>query len=528
MTNWSYYGKQGKKITVTGGQLKWLAKNGTITPETLLETEAGKSVPARKVRGLTFIGATPPVGSMTEELGDQDFEQLREDFEHLQKQQDQQRVTQDIDTMASLPVNENPFVAPPPIPINPSVHRPTIDQTIPQSVLQPIAKGNKVLPRVAIASTVLWVIIASILFLWVVGGIGWAMMGKDRKFNDIVEKGLNKDVLADVPLELTNLVVNWTNKSSDKVSGKFSVKTKTTEALCQSVDHQSGLQKLGITNQYASECDVAMEKLRNLPVLYQNDLRDAMPQDPSRLQFYDILVPKGGEVTLSGSVDLTKRGNDWQVSRYLVDPWSCGDQFTRESKLPEGEAKLDDPKTKETVQATIQSRKDFITKVDSAVAEWEQRQQAAWKKMQDDCDKFCMPGMIYEGTYVSGKARGVVRVVFEDKPAAVGDSARGRGMITFSFAGVSVPRLFDVVIDTDTETAYPVTIGTIDNSRVPNTTTGFKRYGMPKESGQGAVDFYDLIQNFHQIAICFTNKMEFSVCNPNTRMTIPLNLSVVR
>ena len=55
MSTWYYYNDQGEKVQVTGGQLKGLAKAGQITPETLVETEDGKTVPARKIKGLTFI-----------------------------------------------------------------------------------------------------------------------------------------------------------------------------------------------------------------------------------------------------------------------------------------------------------------------------------------------------------------------------------------------------------------------------------------------------------------------------------------
>jgi len=59
MSTWHYY-ENGEKITVTGGQLKGLAKTGRITPETIVETEDGKKAPARKVKGLTFVTATQP------------------------------------------------------------------------------------------------------------------------------------------------------------------------------------------------------------------------------------------------------------------------------------------------------------------------------------------------------------------------------------------------------------------------------------------------------------------------------------
>jgi len=36
--------------------LKWLAKNGILKSDSMIETEEGKTVQARKVKGLTFIG----------------------------------------------------------------------------------------------------------------------------------------------------------------------------------------------------------------------------------------------------------------------------------------------------------------------------------------------------------------------------------------------------------------------------------------------------------------------------------------
>jgi uncharacterized Zn finger protein (UPF0148 family) len=54
MSNWYYYDEKGEKIEVTGGQLKGLAKEGLITPETLVETSDGKTGRAGKVQGLTF------------------------------------------------------------------------------------------------------------------------------------------------------------------------------------------------------------------------------------------------------------------------------------------------------------------------------------------------------------------------------------------------------------------------------------------------------------------------------------------
>ena len=61
MSTWYYYDSNGQKQgPYNGGQLKWLAKNGKIMRDTIVETEEGKTAPARRVKGLTFIEAAQP------------------------------------------------------------------------------------------------------------------------------------------------------------------------------------------------------------------------------------------------------------------------------------------------------------------------------------------------------------------------------------------------------------------------------------------------------------------------------------
>ena len=54
MAKWYYIDESGEQRCVSNRQLKWLAKQGKITPQTMLENESGRIVPARKVQGLTF------------------------------------------------------------------------------------------------------------------------------------------------------------------------------------------------------------------------------------------------------------------------------------------------------------------------------------------------------------------------------------------------------------------------------------------------------------------------------------------
>lgn len=385
MAKWHYYNENNEKIgPIRGRDLKQLARQGTVMPETRVEDENGKIALAKHVTGLTFLETTQPGAepsesssitlpppavstpiSSAEDLEEQDFEQLREDFERLQKQEllkTQKSTTLPTPSPKVIPTVTNPLTATQPLTGNP-FSTPTPDQMTPSVVATPVSKRNR---------TSHWGIISGILILAVVGVIGWSIMGIDSKPNEIVERGIKRDVLSELPLEITNLIINWTGKTSSNAAAKFSLKMKTTETLYESVTNEVGLRKLEITDLYESEFNVAMGKFRNLPVSYQSDLRGAMPQDPSRFQFYDVLVPKGGEITQTGSVELTKTGNDgWKVSRYLVDPLSCGDRFTPVSKLREGEYGLDDPKIRESVNAIIQSRRDFVSKVDTAIAGWE-------------------------------------------------------------------------------------------------------------------------------------------------------------
>jgi len=60
MANWFYYNENGEKISVTGKELKELAKNGTITPETFVETAEGKTGLAKHVKGLPFFETSKP------------------------------------------------------------------------------------------------------------------------------------------------------------------------------------------------------------------------------------------------------------------------------------------------------------------------------------------------------------------------------------------------------------------------------------------------------------------------------------
>ena len=238
----------------------------------------------------------------------------------------------------------------------------------------------------------------------------------DGELNDVLKRGLNREALADLPMDITDISINW-DKTASEASGRFSVKTKTTEGLYTSISNSDALRKLGITDLYEGELNVARGKINNLPEPHRTNLRNAISEDQlNRFRFYDTVVPRGGEVTLTGSAELVKYGNDWSADRIRVNSFSVGDNFTPESKLRD-EYKLDDPKTKEAVNAVIQARRDFVARVDTTVADVERQQQEAaaeaerqrlaeLQRQQDALDaqyktilEYIKPDARYEGTW---------------------------------------------------------------------------------------------------------------------------------
>jgi hypothetical protein len=57
---WHYYDESGKKIgPLQDRELKRLARQGTVSPETRVEAPDGRAALAKNVKGLTFHEATP-------------------------------------------------------------------------------------------------------------------------------------------------------------------------------------------------------------------------------------------------------------------------------------------------------------------------------------------------------------------------------------------------------------------------------------------------------------------------------------
>jgi hypothetical protein len=181
MSKWFYYNEQGEKIELTGGQLKGLAKTGMITPDTMVETEEGKTAPARKVKGLTFIAAVQSETSPSAESETYDSVSLPS-------------ASAEPNPFAAAPSVEaspfavisaaavNPFMAAPPVQANPIAFVPTVNQAAYQGVPMNISNSSSAATMVAtmrstmsfLAST-LGLVLVIILACVVVGVIWWLL-----------------------------------------------------------------------------------------------------------------------------------------------------------------------------------------------------------------------------------------------------------------------------------------------------------------------------------------------------------------
>lgn len=376
MSNWYYYDSEGQKQgPCSGGQLRQLLRQGSIEPETVLENVEGKVLLAKNVKGLNFSKSeTTEINPFT----------------------------------APMPEEANPFTAPMPGRQTSPSPEPV---SVPPSVSRVSRTKAKGLLRIVLGSVVL-------ISLVLLGGlIAWKAMG-GRPIFQALQAGLENEILAKNSLQITGISVDWTERKADSAAGKFTVKTTATEKLYKAVEEETALQKLGIDGLYENEYDAAMAKYALLPETMKNDLGIHVPQDEFFVyRFCDVLVPKGGEVTLSGSVELTKLGsNEWQATRFLLHPFSCGDDFTPESRLrndftaeprvrrdsppdrrsrrdstPEPrrrgkEYKLDDPETKTILSSVVQARRTFVAQVEQAEEKWneKQRQEAAARQQEQE------------------------------------------------------------------------------------------------------------------------------------------------
>jgi hypothetical protein len=137
MAKWHYYDENGSKIgPIRGRELKALAQQGTVTPETRVEDENGRVALAKNVMGLPFYEAAQS-GSTSSNV--------------VQSE----KAPSELSSVMLPPSTVKRFAAPE-------------NQAVPQSVAVPIATNSKPSLWIALAAIVVVLMLAA-------GGAGWML-----------------------------------------------------------------------------------------------------------------------------------------------------------------------------------------------------------------------------------------------------------------------------------------------------------------------------------------------------------------
>ena len=319
-------------------------------------------------------------------------------------------------------------------------------------------------------------------------------------FDDAIEKGF-AGIVDGLPLEVaakpTAESIKWNSRGGDSASGTFAVKAKTKENLFERVDRKAALTKLGTAKEL--EADVRRLGIAEIfeKEVYESDILNVF-------EFYDLPLSKGSDVTLTGSIELTKSDGKWKGTARLdsVEPALDGllpEPMTRNAY------KLDDAsitKTKSDVKALLKRCIDDVEKM---------------IKHMDDFDRFCKPGMKYEGSFDFGDR---VKVAIEFKEYADRDKTAVKGTIMFEPPDPrkrgNVTRPFIIATGILKEADSSVT-GEISNAELQERGVFVARFAPIPDQQQlaGIVAFWNLMDQCTDIKIEFDRRMKFSIlCRP--------------
>ena len=215
MTSWYYYNENGEKIEVSGKELKELAGQGAITPETVVETHDGRTGLAKNMKGLILSGvmqtseADTGIGSIFENLDEKDFEQFQKDFERLKTQQEQQHQ------------REAKKYQPPPLP----PHLPdSLTPAIPEAVDFPMPEENQTISQTRQKTNILkrGIICCVILFCITIIAAGIISKERYRILSPDIVSDNDTDIAANPEAsqeefpEIENVVENITTKEPEQ------------------------------------------------------------------------------------------------------------------------------------------------------------------------------------------------------------------------------------------------------------------------------------------------------------------------
>jgi len=357
MTNWYYYNESGKRVgPMPMATLKAFSQQGSITRETLVEDEAGRSFPAEQVKGLFPSIPKPPPEVVYE---------MTPPPPGLQ------------------PTAPNPFTAPAPDASNPFTATHLPPDTYP---VMPPSSSEPVTEKIAGFFKKVVIFCITVSLLCVAGGVAGEFYTR-HLLKEATVKAIEKG-LEDQPWEKTGISItlaDWVHIFTDQVLLEYSATIKATEGRYESVSTKEALEILGITDNEREYQEAVRKFLAMSGSL--SDLRKPIRDDFTGFRFHAVRVPSGSEKTITGNADLTREAiwqTHWQCNVQMTLP---DEELTPLSDLSPGTDRLDDDKTKNAVNKIVQDRKDFIAKVNETIAEREKQETTVKAAINEELQK---------------------------------------------------------------------------------------------------------------------------------------------
>lgn len=220
----------------------------------------------------------------------------------------------------------------------------------------------------------------------------------DKALIEQVKKAIDKEYLMELPFDVSDVKVDWKEKSDCDYAGSYTATLKAKEALYHEIPNREGLKKL-IEKDYEGELKTARDKAsKQLKEPVKTTILNRYPTDDlGRLDFYEIFQAKGSELKIRGAVSLTRDDVEEPFEITRLSKRTNIESGIPEDELPRSAHRVDDEETQEKVAEIVKKRKEWIANVDDAIQNQIDDDDAEWKKLMKQIAEFIYPGAKYAG-----------------------------------------------------------------------------------------------------------------------------------
>ena len=313
------------------------------------------------------------------------------------------------------------------------------------------------------------------------------------KFDEALRAGVNEKLFG-MPLETTPVISVRPAKTNGSVSGDFAIEVTATEDFFTFVSKEDVLKEVGGINHDDNARKLGIPDKDNM----HNTYKEGVDEKVLNQQFYKRIFLNGDKISLSGSIELARRSSgDWEAANQIqLDSVSTArdenftlDRIVSKSKLPDNNTIIDSA-VKENIEKNIKKFDDHLAEL---------------KKLKDEFDKFCGPGMQYTGNF--GAFGGQIDVTIDFTGAA--NPNRVMGTITFEppLKKARVKRPFELVFNIQEK----IVTGNINNANLLGPQAWQALVGPAPRQVQGVINLWNVMNQNTEIEIRFENARPFSI-----------------